>query len=224
MRYRLKEGLYYCIVGQEVIFLDLPENRYFALPSRGTATFRRLVAQNGEAFVGAEAALASLINAGYLLEALDNNHRFGAEDFEPPMRDSGGRNRAPFKLWPLLVAVSSEVVSLLRLRIFPLHSVLARASIRKRNKQNDGYGTDLELDRWVAAFGRSALILGRTNRCLIRSLAMFSVLRARGFLADLYIGVRSEPFSAHAWVQYKGTVLNDSCGQIDNYSPILVVR
>jgi hypothetical protein len=81
-----------------------------------------------------------------------------------------------------------------------------------------------EIDLWMSAFDRTALLLGRANRCLARSVAMFSVLRARDVAADLVIGVRGDPFSAHAWVQYQNMVLNDTVEQIRNYSPILVLR
>jgi hypothetical protein len=53
---------------------------------------------------------------------------------------------------------------------------------------------------------------------------MFSVLRAHGVSAALVIGVRSDPFSAHAWVQHHDVVLNDCLEQTNNYSPILVLR
>ncbi|WP_083224804.1 lasso peptide biosynthesis B2 protein [Sphingomonas panacis] len=224
MRYRLKEGLYHCIAGRNVIFLDLSRNRYFALPSTSTVTFRQLVARNGETVAGAEAALSSLIDAGYLLEAADSDLSFKVLEIEAPAGDAYSRNEVPHRLWPLLVAVYSELRTSLRIRLFPLHSVFARSAISRRVIGRDEHERKTEVDLWVSAFERAALILGRSNRCLTRSLAMFSVLRARGVTANLVIGVRSEPFSAHAWVQYEGTVLNDTFGQINNYSPILVLR
>jgi hypothetical protein len=47
--------------------------------------------------------------------------------------------------------------------------------------------------------------------CLPRSLVLWWLLRRRGIAADLRIGVRKEAaeFQAHAWVEYRGTVLND---------------
>lgn len=83
---------------------------------------------------------------------------------------------------------------------------------------------EVQIARWVSAFDQTALILGRTDRCLVRSLAMFSILRGHGVSAALVIGVRSDPFSAHAWVQHDDIVLNDSVDQINNYAPILVLR
>jgi hypothetical protein len=47
--------------------------------------------------------------------------------------------------------------------------------------------------------------------CLPRSLALWWLLRRRGIAADLRIGVRKEGgrFEAHAWTEWRGTVLND---------------
>ncbi|WP_375713750.1 lasso peptide biosynthesis B2 protein [Sphingobium sp. BS19] len=65
---------------------------------------------------------------------------------------------------------------------------------------------------------------GRTNRCLARSLAMFSLCRAHGIPVQFVIGVRSDPFAAHAWVQIDTAVLNDSTEQVNLYTPILVLE
>jgi hypothetical protein len=48
--------------------------------------------------------------------------------------------------------------------------------------------------------------------CLPRSLALWWLLRRQGIESDLRIGVRKEAglFEAHAWVELRGLVLNDS--------------
>jgi hypothetical protein len=47
--------------------------------------------------------------------------------------------------------------------------------------------------------------------CLRRSLVLWWLLRRRGTACDLRIGVRKEAgqLQAHAWVEYRGVVLND---------------
>jgi hypothetical protein len=46
---------------------------------------------------------------------------------------------------------------------------------------------------------------------LERSLVLWALLRARGVVSQLCVGARCEGgvFSAHAWVEYEGVVLND---------------
>lgn len=46
-------------------------------------------------------------------------------------------------------------------------------------------------------------------RCLQRSAATTTLLRKRGFSAQMVIGVRQCPFRAHAWVEVAGHTVND---------------
>jgi hypothetical protein len=46
--------------------------------------------------------------------------------------------------------------------------------------------------------------------CLHRSLALAAVLRRRSIDARLCIGVVDLPFSAHAWVEANGLIVNES--------------
>lgn len=52
----------------------------------------------------------------------------------------------------------------------------------------------------------------RGSRCLDQSLALTSVLRQRGYRADLIIGAERKPtgFNAHAWVEIDGQALDES--------------
>ena len=49
-------------------------------------------------------------------------------------------------------------------------------------------------------------------RCLLRSAALVSLLRRRGFCADLVIAARAAPFVSHAWVEVDDCVVNDLPG------------
>lgn len=56
--------------------------------------------------------------------------------------------------------------------------------------------------------------------CLVRSLALWWLLRRRGIGSELRIGVRKNggEFAAHAWVEYAGTVINDSPESIQRFA------
>jgi hypothetical protein len=56
--------------------------------------------------------------------------------------------------------------------------------------------------------------------CLERSLVLVWLLRKKGLQGDLHIGVRPGEggVEAHAWVEYAGTVLNDSDRVRENYA------
>jgi hypothetical protein len=70
-------------------------------------------------------------------------------------------------------------------------------------------------------FLRRAFKQGKTARdCLPRSLALAATLRQRGVEADLCIGVVDIPFSAHAWVESDGILLNDTLAKREEYTII----
>lgn len=61
------------------------------------------------------------------------------------------------------------------------------------------------------------------DRCLNDSLTLIHFLATQGLFPQWVIGVRANPFGAHAWVQHDGVVLNDLHERVRRYRPILVV-
>jgi Transglutaminase-like superfamily len=68
----------------------------------------------------------------------------------------------------------------------------------------DSYATGLRLG---AATTRVLGTLPRDPRCLTTSLVLTALLARRDIAATLVIGVRPEPFAAHAWVEQGGRPL-----------------
>jgi hypothetical protein len=64
-------------------------------------------------------------------------------------------------------------------------------------------------DRIAAAVDRAASMYFTHAWCLQHSLVTLILLRARGWPARLVLGVRRMPFTAHAWVELAGQVVND---------------
>jgi len=67
----------------------------------------------------------------------------------------------------------------------------------------------------------AALNLFFPTSCLERSLALWSLLRRRGFPAELKFGARkqSEKFEAHAWVELNGVALNNPAEEQREFAP-----
>jgi hypothetical protein len=62
----------------------------------------------------------------------------------------------------------------------------------------------------------AALYPGRAL-CLERSLALFYFARRAGIPVTYHHGVQPQPFAAHAWVEYRGQVINDAIEHIRAY-------
>jgi hypothetical protein len=60
-----------------------------------------------------------------------------------------------------------------------------------------------------------------STNCLEQSLVLWSILRRRGFAADLKFGARKEAgqFEAHAWVELNGRALNDETDSPSKFVP-----
>jgi hypothetical protein len=72
---------------------------------------------------------------------------------------------------------------------------------------------EIDLAERIARAARSAELHGPgTPNCLERSLTLWWLLRREGIEGELHIGARKSEsrFEAHAWVEVRGVVLNDS--------------
>jgi len=66
------------------------------------------------------------------------------------------------------------------------------------------------IEEVCAAVGRAASWYPKRATCLQTSATAVYLLRKRGIAAELVIGCRRQPFSAHAWVEVAAEVVNDS--------------
>ena len=73
-----------------------------------------------------------------------------------------------------------------------------------------GKGSSLGTAKICSAVDRAASLYFKKAWCLQRSATTACLLRLRGVDAELVIAARRMPFSAHAWVELNGEVLNDS--------------
>ena len=64
----------------------------------------------------------------------------------------------------------------------------------------------------------AAFYPGRVE-CLEQSLALYLLLRRRGVAVELRMGVRPAPFTAHAWIEYRGQPINETEDFIQQLTP-----
>lgn len=207
-----------------MIFLDLAEDRYLALPPASAIAFQRLVSRGGKAFDGARDALSPLVERGHLIETGSSDASLLPLSVAMPKAGDPRDGRSLLSIPTLMTALYWELRTSLALRNQALSTVIRHTeNIRSRKLANPAT-VKRQLSQIAVAFDYTAYLLGRANRCLPRSLAMYSLCRARGVFVELVIGVRSDPFAAHAWVQNDALVLNDTAEQVGLYTPILVLK
>jgi hypothetical protein len=104
----------------------------------------------------------------------------------------------------ILVAYARARRALRRRSLLQITGTMRGPGTPGRGYTEDPYATGLRLG---AAVTRLLGALPRDPRCLQRSLVLSELLARRGISATLVIGVRPDPFAAHAWVEHDGRPL-----------------
>lgn len=105
-----------------------------------------------------------------------------------------------------------------RLRRLLDHTRLLAQQTRQRFASPEAVGDPL------AAFCRlRTFVYTAKDQCLLNSLVLTHYLHSYQFSPTLVIGVRTRPFSAHAWVQLDDCVLDDKLEELQSFTPILAI-
>jgi hypothetical protein len=211
MHHAIRPGLHYARAGGRTLFLDLRQNRYFAITPAAEPDIARL--ENGDAL----APDSPLISAGLVIPS--------NTPFMPPTRPAVPQASlldTCLRPGPALVLslVGKFAWARSSLALMP-RSVLPREA----NGHLDRYSPDdeTELRRIAGAYRTASHVVGAHDQCLAWSLALTRLCRRRGHAAHCLLGVASRPFSAHAWVQSGDHLLNDRYDFVRNFTPILVL-
>lgn len=215
---RLRDGLSWCLCDERIVLLDIDADRYFALPPELEADFRSW-ASGTDNYPGP--AGHGLLALGLLVPGRGGGGR-GAAAIEPALWDLLPEPSAVAGPLDLLEAIAAQIGARWSLRRRKLVNLLD--ALRARPGATPSPQPQRRAMRIASAFERSSLFLPKTDRCLPRALAAWSMCRRAGIAASLVFGVRTDPFAAHSWVQLGESVLVGDFEQVRLFTPILVVR
>lgn len=109
------------------------------------------------------------------------------------------------------------------LHLRSLQSIANRVAARRVRADTIWQASHLSLGSAVAAYLQlRPLMFAAHDRCLHDSLILLGFLAAEGWFPNWVIGVATQPFRAHAWVQTGDLVLSDLHENVRRYTPILV--
>lgn len=202
MRRRSQPELFICPADDGAIVLDLEKERYYGVPQ-------------SEVPATTQAVLAAQANLSIPLRHVDP-----AALLSVPPEPTHTVSAAHFLM---LLATACRVG--LTLKLYGSKAPI-RHLIRTKLGCNPSRGdcTVRELMSFVGEFRvlRPWLYTAR-DRCLFDSLVLASYLHKLGFDPTFVIGVRTKPFSAHAWVQVGNYVVDDSPETVASFPPILAI-
>lgn len=218
MQFHLPSHVSFGFVDERAVALDLDADRYLLIAA-------------GEA-----AALASLGDAA--LEAVGNLPKTEALVRRGLIRRGNGATIAPVVAdelshsaleaaltaghVPLLEVVRFRASASVHLRLFGLKKTLGRwRRLRSRYQRQRRQLCDPDSAAGVAqAYARVRILVPAKRLCVPDSLALARSLWRRGITADVYFGVRLNPFLAHAWVQRGDLLLSDKLNTVGEYTPV----
>jgi hypothetical protein len=225
--WRTCPGVFAAAVGEDLVFLHLPTDRYLCLPEAA-----RDVRTAAGALVIADSVLAADLSQAGLVErgpprVGPGPGRAGELVGRPrssAVPEAAGRLR--LHDLPELLRATADVAASYRRRPLAELLVLAergRSRLGACDRPAPCGALPPGLAETVARFHRWRPYAPVPAKCLVRSFMLLRLLQRRGFDALWVFGVATWPFRAHCWLQLGDVVLDDDVERLASYTPILVV-
>ncbi|MFP1130213.1 lasso peptide biosynthesis B2 protein [Asticcacaulis sp. W401b] len=222
MGYRFEGNVFACEASGVVIVLNLRTNRYAALPKTLADTL--LALRDGKPHVHMQTQLEALCKAGVLTETYGNDFLWPTPDVNVPLSSILDGSLLRVGLFDLCEATARRLFSIVRFKCQPLHRTIEHIQRRKLDYAGRSRRHCVSLSaKHLAAFLDTRFLVPTQDRCLPWSIACLDAFAHRCADLTLVIGVRSDPFGAHAWVQQADMVLTDELDRVLLYTPILAV-
>jgi hypothetical protein len=234
-RLRLAEHVRACCADGQVILLDLQHNKYVGIGGAQLPALARAIegwpvspeaTGQPDAPADIDTLTAPLLAQGLITSAMTASQ--STARLEEPMRSLNAADSAQYRAirWRQLCCfIRSTVTASAWLRWRSLAAIARIVAARRARLVTHDGPTSIEATReLVAAYLRlRPFAFTAHDRCLHDSLTLVHFLTSERAPAHWVIGVRTQPFGAHSWVQSGDTVLNDQHEHVRRYRPILVV-
>ena len=224
MDLQLREGLFHCCSGARAIFLDSATNRYFALPPQLERAFQKI--RNKVSLIDHELQFAeTLISCGVLSHAPSSVSVNWPQPIPPPIGDLPRFGIARPTASLILRAVYARLWArgfVNRNGIGGLRRAFDRLSNQGPSLRSEG--VDPRLAQLRSAFEIVDKLSSPRDQCLPRSLAMHRLAKRGGAKTQIILGVRTEPFAAHCWVEFEQQVVSGDFEQARLFTPIMRIE
>jgi hypothetical protein len=227
-----------CPLLASTILLDLRRNRYFGIGMNETRALSTLALNwndaNGNAatveHLAPDAALAmadALVGAGLLSrDPPADRETFGGAplDLSGVLISAGHELSRPTSLRPMHIAnfLAALAWTWRALRSRTLYSIASE--VRDRKASASGAFDQQRAVELVGIFRRlRPHTFAARDRCLFHSLALVRFMARHDVFPTWVIGVRANPWGAHAWVQQDKLLLDANPEQVCEYTPILTI-
>lgn len=222
MSYILQPGTSFCRIGERLLFLNVPADRYFCLSPRAETAFAKVVDRYALT-IEEQAAVRDLCRQQLLVETADDRTPAPCAALPEPQSSVLSERAGPAAKRHSLAALVGVIKSRATLRFGTLETTLQSIARSKRRRAVGLRSDDVTLAALASAYQRTELMISPVGQCLPRSIAIARALLDRGIAVDLVLGVKLNPFEAHCWVQSGDRLINDWPDHVRGYTPILVI-
>lgn len=221
MPLRLRDNLYCCLCGERAIFLDADSGRYFCLSESLNNSFRSLWFGGARDLITGE-CLAPLLSQGIVCTTATGDEPIARSTLPLPTKELAAEPEFSIALWASIIIAQITAGIVTRRRRF---AEIIRGIETRRRQARTAVAEDSEqrLRSIAAGFRVMDRMFRPKDRCLARSLAFLAVCNRYGIFPTLVIGVRTNPFVAHCWVQAGDCVLTGDYEQARLFVPLMAV-
>lgn len=232
--YRLADHVRACRIDHEVVLLDLQRDKYLGIGREQQQALSQAIVdwpatearhETLSPRVALDNLLKPLIDQKMLAEA--GASRQPIEVLAAPNRSldparPGRSSSASLGLLALLCSASITGIWLKRRNLASIADSVRH--LKPRLGACPSLADTNELRIAVSSYMRlRPFLFTAHDKCLHDSLTLVRFLAWRGLHPSWVIGVRTQPFAAHSWVQAGDLVLNDVHENVRRYTPILIV-
>lgn len=231
MQVFLRHGVYLCLLDEGAVFLDLTTNAYLGIDKATRQALTRCLAGLVEpADVTTDPddelpkELAALLTRGLITDSASSGRTHCPLTLNMTHAVPFGAGRANTHLHPMHLmrffrAFIRASILIRRGRLDRLTGALMALKVRCPGTttlpQPHGAVALVHIARRL-----STLCYTSKDACVLDSMVLAEFLIRHGHRPTVVLGVRTRPFSAHAWVQLGTLVLNDSVEHASTLTPI----
>ena len=234
--YALSSHVFVCLQDEHVVFLDVRNDRYFALEAVQTRGLETLVRGWPVRAADAGRLAAEVLESGVLdllmRRGLLTPETRAGKDATPIACDEPAEEIFPddtgerpiFGFFELCRFAFAALTASLSLKFMRFERVILHVRLRRARATRIPPFDPERARKLTAIFSwlRPYFFTSR-DACLFEALALARFLAGHDIYPRWVFGVQARPFSAHCWLQYEGMVLNDSVEHVSQYTPIMVV-
>jgi hypothetical protein len=242
--YRLASHVYVCRTPDYVVLLDALASRYWGVPDsvahilasriQGWPPYSDSVEAGPPLDAECSEALTHMRDARMLADGMSCTPTAPHVSVALATRELiDGYEKVPYRIHPIDLArfTRSLLIALTLLKLRPIQTLITR--IRSRRARwlalcaRDGTPASFDQTRARMAVAPFELLyrlcFSGLDRCLLKSVMLSEFLSSYGLFPQLVIGVATNPFVAHCWLQDGDSVISDYPGAVNEYVPILTV-